>query len=282
MLTHMREVAEHDVAEAVSAVRSASDAIEFANTNLNRARLAAAERHLTDREQNLSWQSQKQFTLNEHGVVLLDRGAQRELSPQEKQWNREFQRLESGRSAAAASAADAATAASNAPARRSAVAPVVPPIPDASSADQVAVSAGGRALSSAQAAETPEAAFVQDSACPAQADTSEPQVQAQAVASAGPSAPFQGAVSDAISAEGEAQETLGLVQGPIREKCERSKTNATKDILGVSWEIEAERYTNVLIRNAPGRGKSILGVEAVGKFNFLDAHHSGTNDFRRL
>ena len=103
MLAHMRSNAEREDVEAESAVDEATRRLEMEGTNMNRARLESAKHLQRDTQSNLDWQRKKKNHLAQDGSVLLDKGEPpHELSEQERQWNCEFQQMETDSAAASA------------------------------------------------------------------------------------------------------------------------------------------------------------------------------------
>ena len=226
MLAHMRSKAEREVDEAESAVDDAMRRMEMEGTNINRALLELATEKGRDRWQNLDWQRLKQKQLDQYGIVLFDNGEPpHELDQQERQWNREFQEMETANAAASAgsgttasaaatasAAVGAAAAASARPAMEIAVAPMQAPVPDAGATAQVAAAAsagttspagasasaamGAAAAASAGPAQAPnqtEAAIERVSAVPVQVCIRQLEEQAHAAAPAGSGKPFHSA-----------------------------------------------------------------------------------------
>jgi hypothetical protein len=91
MLRHMLDKAEKEVEEAESAVAFARCPWRQDKAEADEE-VTAAEASLSDKRRNLYWQQDKQYCLDNWGVVYLDQESGYDLSPDERQWNENLRR----------------------------------------------------------------------------------------------------------------------------------------------------------------------------------------------
>ena len=147
MLRHMLPNAERAVHEAERAVEAAGSAFEA----------ASADWLLAGADQDLAWQRKRQHDLDNHGIVLMDKGEPPyELDDHERNWNEDLQWIEWATASRGAYVDELVDAHTNAPSDD------VPPEPNVAAARVVAPASGSAVVAPASGSAAASSGYLPD------------------------------------------------------------------------------------------------------------------------